>query len=780
MHFRPRAVLVISLAVILTGCLQAPDCPSGYLTNDETGIWTCKDIDECTGPTNCHKDGQCVNTPGIYTCVCKTGFSGDGVTSCIPSTAEACGLDKVRCGEHASCGNVDGQFQCQCDLGWTGDGATCIDVDECVLGTHNCDPNADCTNTVGSFACKCKAGFLGDGVTCARDGYPCGNDGLRCDYNAACDTTGPKPTCTCITGYIGDGIFCTDIDECKNGTAVCPVNANCINEPGKYSCECQSGYAYDGKDCVDIDECITKTHNCSTDATCTNAIGSFSCKCNFGYAGNGVTCTDINECTDGTARCPAGITCLNTPGTYNCDCAVGFRFNRTACDAENKCDCDDINECDEWSDDCSVLADCTNTVASFSCACKSGYTGDGRSCTPAGALSVSAYVYTSDPANSWNLPSFATLHPGWSLNFTLAGEACPGGGSCTFAWDFANGQTSTEQNPSSIAFATAGFFPVRLTVSKSGAPVGNARVDVLVWNGTFTDDFNRTNTDGDIHGWVPATTLTGAVGTRDVAWTIVANQLHDSNHPDLHAPGSTGALAVPVVHNGHVEATLKRYNYLFDPGQPGSNNYDYTVFWHYGDILIRQNPISWNGSYYRVRVLQGPPSLQGGNLQIAVFRISENTDEHGILLNDRMFHTYTGIPCANFTPPFTEFCPDPDPLWATAWDTACRKTSTNPAEPPTCWPIHPRDPPVLTDWNPARDQNIRMMVDVRDVIDPKDGKLKPQFRVRLANPANHSEVWLEQTFFDEWPNPILGEGLWGVTSFSGNSDWDDFVLTERR
>ena len=41
------------------------------------------DIDECTSQLdNCNMNAECVNTMGSFICICRGGFSGDGVSCC--------------------------------------------------------------------------------------------------------------------------------------------------------------------------------------------------------------------------------------------------------------------------------------------------------------------------------------------------------------------------------------------------------------------------------------------------------------------------------------------------------------------------------------------------------------------------------------------------------------------------------------------------------------------------------------------------------------------------
>lgn len=74
--------------------------------------------------------------------------------------------EDLSCGENAQCATEGGSANCVCVPGYQETDGTCLDVDECTLGSDDCDGNAECTNLDGSFACNCATGFFGNGLSC--------------------------------------------------------------------------------------------------------------------------------------------------------------------------------------------------------------------------------------------------------------------------------------------------------------------------------------------------------------------------------------------------------------------------------------------------------------------------------------------------------------------------------------------------------------------------------------------------------------------------------------
>ena len=252
---------------------NACECKEGFSLDKIMDI--CGDINECLFDHDCNSNAICNNTEGSFSCECKLGYFGNGVTceegSC---TDDMCPFRE----ECVSPRRTD----CQCTDGFErNDTGLCVDTDECSTNQNDCDVNADCENEEGTYICNCKKGFSGNG--------------LKCD----------------------------DIDECDFGEYGCPDNSYCNNTEGSYSCPCKPHYTKHGNLCSELDECGTGLHNCHANATCENTVGSFKCRCKFGFEGNGTVCSDVDECVTNAHDCGEGANCTNTVGSFDCSCDAG-------------------------------------------------------------------------------------------------------------------------------------------------------------------------------------------------------------------------------------------------------------------------------------------------------------------------------------------------------------------------------------------------------------------------------------------------------------------------
>ena len=279
------------------------------------------------------------------------GGTGGGMGGTAGTAGDACAATPGPCSPNANCTNAPGGFSCACKSGYTGDGVTCTDIDECATANGGCDPNATCTNTPGARTCACKSGFTGSGTTCT-DVDECATNHGGCSADADCSNTPGAHACTCKSGYTGDGTTCTDIDECATNHGGCDALATCTNTPGSHTCgNCPAGYTGGGASgCTDIDECTGGTSNCSANANCTNTPGAFSCACKSGFTGTGVVCNACTVCVTGQyqttactatantvcATCPAG--CVSCTSASACTaCGQGFHLVGGACVACSTC-----------------------------------------------------------------------------------------------------------------------------------------------------------------------------------------------------------------------------------------------------------------------------------------------------------------------------------------------------------------------------------------------------------------------------------------------------------
>ncbi|KAK9889438.1 hypothetical protein WA026_004707 [Henosepilachna vigintioctopunctata] len=438
---------------------------------------SCVDIDECTSNrNNCNKQTQiCVNTNGSFLCTdipiaepCSPGFRKNPYTQQCDDINECAEYNQL-CSDSEECVNDKGSYRCvrkttytyattniyttpsyappkpeptypylpprtttarpnyyptpiTCTRGFTlaPDRRTCVDINECQLGTHTCVETQRCDNTLGSYHCVRMAG-CGTGYTynyaneicedddeCALGTHNCGGLGsafkcrntfgsYRCDpirrpkpvipptTTTTTTTTTPRPSYqdtttkltiisgqrkNCLPGYVMNSRGeCEDIDECKSNP--CGRGESCFNTQGRYHCitkiQCKAGYDLNdaGDGCEDVNECVRGTHKCNPTQICRNGVGYYTCGCPPGHHLNPETnhCEDIDECKYYKV-CYHNANCVNTVGSYRCDCKEGFTDNGSGCE--------DIDECARAPNLCEHK--CVNTWGSYRCACQAGFT----------------------------------------------------------------------------------------------------------------------------------------------------------------------------------------------------------------------------------------------------------------------------------------------------------------------------------------------------------------------------------------------------------------------
>ena len=210
-------------------------CPQGMMDVNGDGS-VCSNVDNCAGPTNCAPDAICRNStanPDGYVCICPPGYEGNGTTC---TEIDECAREVDICDEdNAVCENTPGSFTCTCKSGYLdvrGNGSLCTNINECADGSNNCSPDATCADTDGSFTCTCNGTLVGDGVTCTpptsclalKQSQPNLTSGI---YTIDTGTGGPQ-TVYCDMSLDGGGWTFLKVD---NGTAVSAMvaEAYCAN-----------------------------------------------------------------------------------------------------------------------------------------------------------------------------------------------------------------------------------------------------------------------------------------------------------------------------------------------------------------------------------------------------------------------------------------------------------------------------------------------------------------------------------------------------------------------
>ncbi|NXT60296.1 NEL protein, partial [Chaetops frenatus] len=174
----------------------ALNCPeSQQITLSHSCCKICKGHDFCTEGHNCMEHSVCRNLEDRAVCHCQDGFRALREDNAYCEDIDECAEGRHYCRENTMCVNTPGSFMCVCKTGYIRiDDYSCTEHDECITNQHNCDENALCFNTVGGHNCICKPGYTGNGTICkafCKDG---------CRNRGACIASN---VCACPQGFTG-------------------------------------------------------------------------------------------------------------------------------------------------------------------------------------------------------------------------------------------------------------------------------------------------------------------------------------------------------------------------------------------------------------------------------------------------------------------------------------------------------------------------------------------------------------------------------------------------
>jgi len=286
------------------------------------------DINQCAAtisPPYCSNNGVCSRASfANYVCACPPNWAGDRCTVDV----DECALNTDNCSPFATCTNLPGLFQCICNTGYSGDGVTCQAIVCPALATPANGQAPSCTSdanfgSVCTFVCNAGYTLSGSATT------ECGGDGS----SVTGTWSNPVPTC--------EPFVCPGLPLPVNGLSItCTDGAN-FNSACTFTCN--PGFGIVGAQvltCVAQGTTIATSYDNAVPTcepivcpalsapangntpSCTNAnnYGSqctFSCLAGFDLVGQSVlTCQGNGSSTVGSYNFAAPTCAVSTCDTF--------------------------------------------------------------------------------------------------------------------------------------------------------------------------------------------------------------------------------------------------------------------------------------------------------------------------------------------------------------------------------------------------------------------------------------------------------------------------------
>ncbi|MBN2693487.1 PPC domain-containing protein [bacterium] len=383
--------------VSIFDCTIDSDCSNGMICENGTCV---SSSNPCDGVT-CSNHGTCVNTNGVASCNCNTGYHAVGLT-CVVDTTDPC--SGVTCSYHGDCVNTSGVASCDCDSGYHAVGLTCV-VDSATCSDDSNQNNSYATSlnitlphSAQYHSCATVYDYfkvtLGSGqkITASITGF-------TGDLDLFLTNTEVSSLYSSSTGVVASSTSATGTTETVTYTATASQTYYIVVKP--YSSTTDTNYTLSAS-LVTTDPCSGVT--CSNHGTCVNTNGVASCNCDTGYHAVSLTCVaDTTDPCSGVT-CSNHGTCVNTNGVASCNCDTGYHAVSLTCVADTTTGggvgaaCEDSSDCEGTDAFCSSYS--SNGYCTATCTIENAPCLDGGKCFYFNSTDVNGYCLKTCLADS--------------------------------------------------------------------------------------------------------------------------------------------------------------------------------------------------------------------------------------------------------------------------------------------------------------------------------------------------------------------------------------------